>query len=168
MCSVENGSICLPYRAGRATLSVICSILQLLIQQSKLLCFPYRLNPVLHVQLGKDVADMAFNGISGNHQFLRNLLVSCTTSEQRATRTARSSGGSDRVSILTIAGASKVNSAKQRMSCERANSPLRKGSGSLIWAAGLSALLDSTTGLLNCFESTDSIRTEKLHPSSNI
>jgi len=49
-----------------------------LIQQAEFLCSPYRLDSILHVQFSKDVADMAFDGINDNHQFVGNFQVGCT------------------------------------------------------------------------------------------
>src|SRR5712692_1630642 len=51
-------------------------------EQAKLLCLPYRLNSVLYTQLGEDVADMAFDSVDDNHQFLRNLQVGCSACQQ--------------------------------------------------------------------------------------
>jgi hypothetical protein len=47
----------------------------LLIQQAKLSCLLGRLYPIVHSQLGEDLADMPFDGIGSNHQFLGNVLV---------------------------------------------------------------------------------------------
>ena len=44
---------------------------------------------------------------------------------------------------------------------------LNEGQRLVTWAVGPSALPDSTTGLLNYFESTDSIRPARLRPSRN-
>ena len=56
--------------------------LEFLIEQAKVACLPDRLYSVLHAQFGEDMADMAFDGIDGNHQFLGNLLVGCTMCQQ--------------------------------------------------------------------------------------
>src|SRR4051794_35697515 len=59
---------------------IVRKSLDLLIQQAKLSCLCYRLDPVLHTQFREDTADMAFDRINDNDQFLRNLLVGCTAS----------------------------------------------------------------------------------------
>src|SRR5437588_8931667 len=53
-----------------------------LTQQAKLSCLYYRLHPIRYTQFGEDVADMAFDGINSNHQFLRDLLVGCAVRQQ--------------------------------------------------------------------------------------
>ena len=54
------------------------SDIRVLIKQSKGSCLPDCLDPIRYTQFGKDMAHMAFDGIIGNDQFLRDLLVGCS------------------------------------------------------------------------------------------
>ncbi len=82
----------------------------------------------------------------------------CTTKSQFVTGPAKLLSGMDRVSILRIASERKNNSAEAARSCKEASFISPKGSGLPTSVAGPSILPDSTTGPLNYFGCTASIR----------
>ena len=54
----------------------------LLIEQTEFSCLPDGLYSVLHPQFCEDIANMAFDGIDGNHQLLPNLLIGSAACNQ--------------------------------------------------------------------------------------
>src|SRR6202162_2341247 len=83
----------------------------------------------------------------------------CSTARCRSEMgAATSSSGMDRVWILRNAKQRKNCSGEIPKRCKETSFISPKGSVLATWEAGPSSLLDSTTGLLNYFEYTDSIR----------
>src|SRR5260370_23075628 len=54
----------------------------LLIKQTEFLCLPDGLYTVVDAQFGENMADMAFDGIEDNHQFVGNFQVGCPACQQ--------------------------------------------------------------------------------------
>ena len=97
-----------------------------------------------------------------------NIAGCCTTKWLRETGTVKLLSGMDRVSILRIACERKYSSAEAPKNCKEVSIISPKDSGLPTWAAGHSILPDSTTGLLNYFGCTVSIRTANRRLFRNI